>query len=280
MIPKLDAVLGGLIEGGLTIFTGKPGNGKSTVAGQLLLGAIEQGHSVFAYSGELTKERFQSWIHFQAAGSDYIGLKYDPVRKMKVPFVPYSVRERIVDYYKDKFYLLDNNELFEENQADAILNIFMMAARRYGCKLFLLDNLMTSLSDAEEETRAQGRFVNMLKKFANRYGVHVVLVAHPRKTRFGEGLTQDDVGGNSATIRLADNAIVVERPDLRIIKNREGGVYTRIECCYCPDSRRIYQADTGDLNVFSWDKDGIAKADPRADSLPEYQVQYSELDPF
>lgn len=228
----------------------------------------------------MTKERFQSWIHFQAAGSDYIGLKYDPVRKAQVPFVPYSVRERIIDYYKDKFFLFDNNELFEDNQAEAILTVFTMVARRYGCKVFLIDNLMTSLSDTEEETRAQGRFVNTLKKFANRYDAHVLLVAHPRKTRFGEGLKQDDVGGNSATIRLADNAIVVERPDLRIIKNREGGVYTRIECCYCPDSRRVYQADAGDLNVFSWDKSGLPLADPRADSLQEYKAQYSDPEPF
>lgn len=35
MIPALDDALGGLIEGGLTVFTGKPGDGKSTLAGLL-----------------------------------------------------------------------------------------------------------------------------------------------------------------------------------------------------------------------------------------------------
>lgn len=115
--------------------------------------------------------------------------------------MPYTVRQRIIDYYRDKFYLFDNNEIFEDNQAESIMQVFSMVARRYGCKLYLVDNLMTSLSDMEEETRAQGRFTNMLKKFANRYDAHVLLVAHPRKTRFGEVLKQDDIGGSSATIR-------------------------------------------------------------------------------
>ena len=276
MIPALDEVIGGLAEGAMTVFTGKPGNGKSTLAGQLLLNAIEQGHSVCAYSGELTKEKFQEWINLQAAGSEYIGLKYDSVRGIRVPCVPYAVQERLLDYYRDRFYLFDNQEIFEANQSESILNVFQLAARRYGCKLFLADNLMTALSDSDEETKAQGKFANALKKFATRYHVHVLLVAHPRKVKVGEKLGQDDIGGSSATIRLADSAIVVERPNLRILKNREGGVCKLIECCYCPDSRRIYQADKGDLNRFSWDKTGITPLNPRADSLPDYAVRMAE----
>lgn len=140
---------------------------------------------------------------------------------------------------------------------------------------------MTALSDSDEETKAQGKFANALKRFANQYHVHVILVAHPRKVKTGETLGQDDIGGSSATVRLADSAIVVEQPNLRIIKNREGGVRRLIECCYCPDSRRIYQADKGDLNRFSWDKTGITPPNPRADSQPEYAVRMSEtVHPF
>ena len=276
MIPALDETIGGLAEGAITVFTGRAGSGKSTLTGQLLLNAIEQGYSVCAYSGELTKERFLDWINLQAAGSDYIGLKYDAVRGMRVPCISPMVQQRLSEYYRDRFYLYDNTELFESNQSEAILKVFVTAARRYGCKLFLADNLMTALSDSDEETKAQGKFANALKRFANQYHVHVILVAHPRKVKTGEALGQDDIGGSSATIRLADSAIVVEQPNLRIIKNREGGVRRIIECCYCPDSRRIYQADKGDLNRFSWDKSGITPPNPRADSLPEYSIRMAE----
>lgn len=276
MIPALDETIGGLAEGAITVFTGRAGSGKSTLTGQLLLNAIEQGYSVCAYSGELTKERFLDWINLQAAGSDYIGLKYDAVRGMRVPCISPMVQQRLSEYYRDRFYLYDNTELFESNQSDAILKVFVTAARRYGCKVFLADNLMTALSDSDEETKAQGKFANALKRFANQYHVHVILVAHPRKVKTGEALGQDDIGGSSATVRLADSAIVVEQPNLRIIKNREGGVRRIIECCYCPDSRRIYQADKGDLNRFSWDRTGITPPSPRADSLPEYAIRMAE----
>jgi len=140
---------------------------------------------------------------------------------------------------------------------------------------------MTSLSDCEEETRAQGRFVNALKKFATRFSVHVMIVAHPRKKKAGEQLGKDDVSGNSSIVNLADSAIVVERPDLRVIKNREGGIHRLITCCYCGDSRRIYQADKGDLNTFGWNREGIAPPSVRADSLAEYGIQMAEsADPF
>lgn len=212
----------------------------------------------------------------QAAGSEYIGLKYDPVRGTQIPSVSWQVQERLTDYYRDRFYLFDNNEIFEANQSESILKVFTMAVRRYGCKLFLADNLMTALSDNDEETKAQGRFANALKKFATRYRVHVLLVAHPRKVKAGEKLGQDDIGGSSATIRLADSAIVVEKPNLRIIKNREGGLCRMIECCFCPDSRRIYQADKGDLNRINWNRTDVPRPAIRADSLPEYAVRLSE----
>ena len=105
-------------------------------------------------------------------------------------------------------------------------------------------------------------------------------MAHPRKVKAGEPIRQDDIGGNSATGRLADTIVVVERPNLRIIKNRDDGVLKLITCCYCADSRRIYQSDKGDLNRFSWNREGVALPAVRADSLPEYGIQFAETEPF
>lgn len=175
-IPDVDAFLGGLQEGGLTVFTALPGHGKSTLAGQICLSAIDQGWDVCAYSGELPKEKFQQWVFLQAAGSDYITLKYDPIRQINVPIVPYDVHKSIANWVRGHFYLFDNNEIFESNQSTSILEVFAMAARRYGVKLFLVDNLMTALSDCDEETKAQTKFVNALKKFAIQFSCHVIVV--------------------------------------------------------------------------------------------------------
>ena len=174
MIPALDEAIGGLAEDAITVFTGKPGEGKSTIGGLLLLNAIEQGHSVCAYSGELSKERFQAWIHLQLAGSEFIGLKFDPVRGKQVPCISPQVQRRLMDYYSGKFFLFDNREIFDEDQATSILQVFTAAVRRYGCKLFLIDNFMTALSDGDDDNKAQGGFINMLKRFVKQYGVHVL----------------------------------------------------------------------------------------------------------
>lgn len=277
-IPSLDRAIGGLWEGAVTVLTGKPGEGKSTIGGLLLANAIEQGYNVCAYSGELTSEEFQQWIHLQIAGSEYITLKYDPIKRQNVPVVPMDVEQAIRKWYDGRFFLYDNQEIFESNQSEAIVEVFTIAVRRYGCKLFLVDNLMTALSDSEEETKAQGRFVNALKRFANRFKVHVIVVAHPRKTKAGENLRQDDIGGNSATVRLAHSAIVVEKPNLRVIKARDSGRLRLIECCYCPDSRRIYEKDVGDLNKFSWNDGSIQPPATLAYKDPEYSVQVGSSD--
>lgn len=277
-IPGVDKTLGGLQAGTVTLFTGNAGSGKSTVTGQFILSAVEQGEKACIYSGELGAEDVQAWLNFQAAGSEYITLKYDPVVGDDVPFVPNEVQTRIRSWYDEKLYLFDDSQFEGESQMDAILEVFRMSARRLGAKLFLLDNVLTVTAEDNEEFRAQGKLITQLKHFAKRYGVSVLLVAHPRKKSSNATsriIAQDDVGGNGALVRLADNVIVVERPNLRIIKNRKMGVNRLIECVYCPDSRRIYERLEGDRNIFSWDKEGIEPPAIRADSREEYREYIS-----
>lgn len=278
-IPALDDAIGGLAEGCVTIFSGKSGNGKSTLSGLILLNAIEQGYTCAAYSGELSGGLFQEWILSQAAGSEWLGLKWDPIRNRNIPFVAPEVQRRILDWLGDRLLLYDNNEQFVDlKQTDAIISVFTQAARKYNAKLFLIDNMMTSVADSDDEWRAQAIFINAIKKFATHYQAHVMLVAHPRKTQKGADITKDDISGTSAIMNLCDNAIVIKRPDLEVIKNRLDGKQVTIPCCYAADSRRIYQADKGDKNRFSWDKSGLVPPKVRADSMPEYGVQLSQLD--
>lgn len=271
-IPKLDAMTGGLLEGGITIVLGKAGSGKSVLSNMIALNAIEQGETVCVYTGEFRADRFQYWINLQAAGSDYISLKYDPVKGKQVPVLPYSVQERVMQWYNGKLLLYDNEEMFDGSQSESILNVFTMAVRRHGAKLLVIDNMMMAVSDKEDEWRAQAIFANQLKKFATKYGVAVLLVAHARKTKVGEKLNADDLSGASATNNLADVTMSVEPGRINILKNRDTGILGSIEFCYCPDSKRLYQADTGDKLHLSWDRSGIQTANPRADSLEEYRV--------
>lgn len=138
-IPKLDSLTGGLLEGGVSVIVGKAGSGKSCLSNGIILNAINQGFNVCVYTGEFTVTRAQYWLNLQAAGSDYLSLKYDPIKDKKVPIVPYTAQERIMDWYKGKLFIYNNDEIFESDQADSVLKVFTSAVRRYGVKLFVVD---------------------------------------------------------------------------------------------------------------------------------------------
>ena len=280
-IPALDKAIKGLRMGAVTVWSGKSGQGKSTFTGLLELQAIEQGYNVCVYSGELTTAEYQTWIDLQCAGSDYIGYRTKPNGEV-TPFISYDVQKSISAYYNRKLWLYDNQEIFENDESTTILKLFTAAYRRYDCRLFVVDNLMIALADSDDELRDQKRFVNKLKKFARKYNVHVMIVAHPRKTKKDEKLDNQDIAGSMAVGALADATIIMERPNIRVVKNRITGLMPLIECVYCPDSRRIYQMDVGDQNHFSWNKTNIPMVEPekRAAALPEFDVQLPITEPF
>lgn len=215
-IPELDNIMGGFGEGTLTILSGKRGQGKSTIGGTFLLNAIEQGIPVCMYSGELNSTKVFEWICLQATESKYIEAKIDERSGKVFGVVPRDIQERIRNWIDNKLYLFDNAYVDDCTQSEAILKVFNFCARRYGCKMFLVDNAMSALISADEENKAQAKFAASLKNFAVKFKAAVLLVAHPRKTKQGEIMTNDDVSGASALTNLADNVFFIEKPNIRV----------------------------------------------------------------
>lgn len=176
-IPMLDRMCGGLQEGGVTILSGKAGEGKSTLTGSILLGAIQDGYSTCVYSGELSQDMFLDWILLQASERKYVEYKTDTRNGLKnMPCLSADIRKRIQEWISGKMWLFDNEIVAEQEQTKAILGVFEACARRYGCKLFVVDNLMSALISPEEENRAQAKFTAQLKAFARKYRCHVLMV--------------------------------------------------------------------------------------------------------
>ena len=272
-IPALDHAIGGFAEGGVTVISGNSGEGKSTITGNMLLNAVEQGYKVCAYSGELSSQQFLDWIMHQATESRYIGYKYDQRSGKNVTFVSETIQRRIKDWLSGKFFLYDNNNIMETNQGEAVIKMFEVCARRYGCKLFLADNLMCMTVSPEEENRAQAKISAQLKAFASKYKVHVILVAHPRKRKPGETFSNQDISGSSAIGNLADTVLNIERPNIRVTKNRAFGIKDLIICSFDPCNRRIFQTSTKDRIVYSWDHTGIELPENPANKLEEFALQ-------
>lgn len=289
-IPELDRSIGGFLMGELSIWTGKRGEGKSTLVNQLLLQAINQGHKVCAYSGELTAWRFKEWAMLQAAGPGYLTQKTDNESGRAFYSVPPHIQKRIDEWWENRFFLYDLG-ISTAHDEDSILDIFTLAHRRYGCDVFLVDNIMTTRFKGTRDVdfyRAQSNFTGRLVSFAKKHGVHVHLVAHPRKAT-GKSLEADDVGGAGDITNRADNVFSIKRmPEgkeygtlLSVLKNRAFGNQVKIGLDFESASRRFYKAGTGSPEWrFGWEYDGgqIAIRDEPVEGDPFEEVVDAMLD--
>jgi len=207
-IPQLDQQIGGFFLGNISVWTGENGSGKSTLLGQLLLNAIQQGKAITAYSGELPAGLFRYWTELQMAGEENLIEKVDDFTGKTGYYVPQEIKDKMKAWYYDRFFLHDS---FGGSKQEDILKIFEYAARRFNCKLFLVDNIMTTeLGGSERDYyRLQSEFIGACKDFSHKFDCHVHIVAHPRKT-IGE-ITKQDVAGSGDITNRADNVFLVKR---------------------------------------------------------------------
>ena len=153
------------------------------------------------------------------------------------------------DILEDKFYLYTE----EDYSIKAIISKMEIMAKRYGVKVFCIDNLMVTENDEKEELRNQTEIVKMLKSFAKKYNAIVHLVAHPRKAQNGQnGLDKSDISGSANITNLADYVMLVQRikdeenPTVdkhtvfSIDKDRYMGTRLEIALTFNKDRRRFF----------------------------------------
>lgn len=265
-IKALDDMIGGFSGGELSIWTGKRGEGKSTLLSQVLLDAVNQSHKVCVYSGEMPAPRFKLSMMEQAAG--YRFLRREEIQGTgKEMFVVDKTAAMRINEWWDKCLFLTDIRKDNAHDEDNILALFEYARRVYGCDTFLVDNIMTARLKHEAQLgmwQAQSEFAGRLVSFSKANGVHVHLVAHPRKTGKAS-IETDDVGGSGDITNRADNVLKVERvPEehlekvgcstvLTVMKNREFGSIGAIKLNFNRCGRRFYQAGGDDRKKYSWE---------------------------
>ncbi len=252
---EVDEVLdGGFRLGELAILTGKRGQGKSTLASQWVVEAIEQDINCFCYSGELPDFYFRNWIDRQVTGKSE---------------VQNSDIDKLNQYYGEKVFLYDSTGI-EDERKDLTAAVELAIVQKE-CKFILLDNLMTAL-DADQSDdlyRAQSRLVGKLAALAKKYTVFILLIAHPRKSNGQIG--NDDVSGSSNITDRADLVFTYgeiegdaneDARKLEILKNRLTGKLARdkkgIRLVFDGASKRV-ATNTGEmlLKRYSWTNDGF-----------------------
>jgi replicative DNA helicase len=269
-ISQLDKLLGGFYYGQLIILTGERGLGKSTLGSQFIVNAIDQGVTTFCYSGELMDWMFQSWLDRQCAGCNYINTTKGP-RGEDVHLIDAVALELIHKWYDEYCFIYDNSVVnSDEDENETILETIETAVKQYGCRMLMIDNLMTAIADdlSSDLYRQQSAFVRKLAEMAKRYDVIILLIVHPRK-RTGKTFDNDEVAGSSNITNLADVVMNYslpkddndEHPDriLQITKNRLNGRtnYDGIPLWYEEKSKRILEGIGIDNKEFGWSIDNF-----------------------
>ncbi len=185
-------------ESEVTIVNGVNGHGKSELVGQLTLAGMRQGYRAVIASMELKPEILLKRLTRQASAA----------QKPSPDYI-----KAVFNWYADKLFLFN---LTGTAKASKLLEIFLYANRRYGCKLFVIDSLL-KCGIGEDDYNGQKLFVEKICDFVNETDSHVLLVTHPRKAENEATPTgKMDVRGSGSITDLVDNVFVVWRN-----KNRE-----------------------------------------------------------
>ena len=271
----LDKLTMGLEKSAVSLVSGLRGGGKSTLLTGWMLSAIQDGHTVVCYSGELTDRNFMRWMILQAAG------KTNTI-KSNIYENYYTVRQEtqltISHWLGEKFWLYNNNY---GNRFDKVFELIRKKVEECRADFIVVDNIMAlDLSAADRDKyEAQTRFIWMLKDLARIANAHVLFVAHPRKA--AGFLRLDDVSGSGNIGNIVDNAFIVHRnnddfrnltkqmykkPDswegysgtnvIEVCKNRDLGVQDAfIPLWYEPQTKRMRNYQSENI-VYGWDKFG------------------------
>lgn len=174
----------------VSVWLGVNGHGKSQGMGQITLDGIAQGYRCCVASMEFKPVKWLKRMVRQAAALEHPTAAY--------------VRH-IAHWFHDKLWVF---EATGTAKADEILDVFAYAARRYGVKFFLIDNLAKCGLD-EDDYNGQKSFVDRLGDFAKRHSVHVALVHHMRKPKDeSEPGSKLDAKGTGAITDMVDTVAV------------------------------------------------------------------------
>lgn len=257
---KIDENMDGFRYGTLTVLSGKPSSGKSTIINAFLASAIDSGHKAFLYSGELPTEIVLDWFtKYVASEEDIIPYQTELGARYSAPS-PNAIR-KIRRWIKGKLFLYNEDAPADERSMCATIEHLYL---KYGVRMFILDNLMTLALDAKDKYESQKELAKNLKNLARKYNLVIILVAHPKKTNNGDNVDMFDVSGASEIVNLCDYELFTQRiiddeegkdeTYLLITKNRQTGKQKKRLQLHFDDIRKRLYSSPAELNrVYKYD---------------------------
>jgi twinkle protein len=182
-----------LYPGGVTIWSGFPGHGKTTLLRQLICHILKKGSSVFLASLEENPRDVLMRLAGVAAGRE-------------VPS-PHQM-QWFIDAYAKRFRLWGRIGIARNFQ---MLSVVRKLAAESKIRHVVIDSLMC-MDISNDDNEGQRRFANDVAATARACNVHIHLVAHPRKLiNSNQEPDLNDVAGAREIGGIADNVIFVRR---------------------------------------------------------------------
>jgi len=272
-ILELDNSIVQLNYSEVSLLSGGNASGKSSLLNTIMLNIIEQSVNCALWSGELPAPILKAWIQMVAAGknrlrqSSYGNGKY---------YVPNDVAENIDRWLDGKLFVY-NNEY--GNTWEQIFHD-MKELLKANVKVFILDNLFSLNIDLLEgdKNNKQRELILQIKDFAKKNQVHIILVAHPRKTL--AFLRKNDISGTSDLTNAVDNVFIIHRVNndffragadffgeayinrfrgfgnvIEVAKNRMYGIVDlMVGLHYEPESRR-FKNEINEVIHYGWENE-------------------------
>lgn len=274
-LKAIDDELMRLFFGTLTIVSGQPGSGKSSLLTQLACNSLDNDIGTWLFSGELPNGVEKSWFNYIFAGprniTDAISRRGNPYKKIST-----TTLAEINKTYKGRWHIYRDDY---DNTLDKLIASMTDTVRKYGARCLILDNFMCiDTETSEEELRSQTDTIKKLIEFAKKYQVAVILVCHPRKMDAGTNVGIYDIAGTSNIVNLAHRTIGLRRVTdaerenaakysekrrqllkydviVTVVKDRMFGRQNiDVGLYYDPASRRFFSDMDEYDRRFSWDK--------------------------
>ena len=203
-IKDLDKKIIGLNKGEVSCVSGLRASGKSSVISQICLETVQKKYKVALFSGELASNRVLDWLQLQAAGKQYV----KPTQYENYFYVDNKNKTLINKWLEEKIFIYNNNY---GNNAQKILESVEQCITKNKVDLVVLDNLMAMSLDTMmgDKYEKQTTLILTLMDFAKQHDVHILFVAHPRKSL--GFLRTDDISGSGDLTNAVDNVFIVHR---------------------------------------------------------------------
>ena len=280
-IKTIDERLRGLKKGYVSVLSGLRAGGKTTILDMIGLTARQAGNNVAYFSGELSPKNFMKWMNLQAAGKGYV----EATQFIGHYKVPYKVQKAIAEWLNGHFWLYNN---LYGNDFNALITEFRKIIQKNKLDILIIDNLMALDTEglSDDKYKAQSKFVLKLKQLAVEENVHILFVAHPRKSQ--GFLRLDDISGTADLANAVDNAFIIHRVNndfkrlskamffwkedsepgstlyfadnvIEIAKDRDGGICDMfIPLYYEPETKRM-KNDPAENVIYGWNYPDIKK---------------------